>query len=304
MNTNAVNANAVNVNSVNATEPHYFSLMYNGGRKSTHSYKLDLRCVIADFWKPGNLASNKGNGRLMAMGYVEGADELFSREESVFTHMSVMMIDCDNKTNDPHIVDKFRDYLANYEYWIYETASSTKEHPTFRAFIPLDRPVRWTRYNKKAIGHLFHLFVDMGASWFEEPLSTKLHTLQHHDGKMFSAATLEAVISKLEESERVKEKEYRFAHERHRMWMLRNLDKVTKVNVSNNEKVRHYLDTPYLKMSGNGDSDNSLYRAICVCVVADDEDTLELVKTKARCERWTTAEIERKVREARRYVKH
>lgn len=288
---------------------HYFSIMIKGGRDKIHNGVYSIEDAIEHVWIPSNelLASVKGEGRLMAMGYNAGAGEMFGRKETLFTHMSVMMIDCDNKkTNgDPKVMDMFNEYMNNYEFWTYESASSTSECPRFRALIPLDRPLRWSKHTKKAIGRLFSMFVDDGASWFEEPLRHKLSTIKHHEGKEFPASVLENVIVQLEDDEKIRMDEYENKSNQIKLWRLRHPEyQPKKVNVSNNEKVRHYLDTPYLKMSGNGDSDNSLYRAICVCVVADDEDTLELVKTKARCERWTSAEIERKVREARRYVKH
>lgn len=73
-------------------------------------------------------------------------------------------------------------------------------------------------------------------------------------------------------------------------------------DVSNNMKVRHYLDTPFLKKTGNGDSDASLYRAMCVCLSANDTSTLEEVKAKARREKWSERELSRKINDVEKYL--
>lgn len=85
----------------------------------------------------------------------------------------------------------------------------------------------------------------------------------------------------------------------------KNIDKASIKEVydaSKNPKVRYYLDTPFLKKSGNGDSDASLYKAMCVCLSANDTNTLEEVKMKARSEKWTERELARKISNAERYI--
>jgi len=79
--------------------------------------------------------------------------------------------------------------------------------------------------------------------------------------------------------------------------------KMNNVNVMNNEKVRHYLNTSYTKITGNGDSNISLYTAICVCITADDNNTLNLVLNKAKGEKWTEQELQKKIKEAKKFCK-
>ena len=59
--------------------------------------------------------------------------------------------------------------------------------------------------------------------------------------------------------------------------------------------IRHYLDTSYPKLTGNGDSSISLFKAIRCCVKYNDKLTLKKVINKAAKERWTTKEIERMI---------
>ena len=177
---------------------HYFSYMIEGGRAAKKSLRLSIEESFNILWTPEHTkAIEKGTGSLMAMGYDNTKESLDERKEALFTHMSVMMIDCDNLTYDKDIMNKFSDYLTNYEYWTYESASSTPDRPKFRAIVPLDAEIEWTQFNKKAIGHLFSMFVDEGASWFEEPLLPKLNTIIHHKGKLFPSKILSKIIEDL-----------------------------------------------------------------------------------------------------------
>ena len=63
----------------------------------------------------------------------------------------------------------------------------------------------------------------------------------------------------------------------------------------NYDVIRHYLETSYPKLTGNGDSSISLFKAIRCCVKYRDELTLKKVISKAGKERWTTKEIERMI---------
>lgn len=63
----------------------------------------------------------------------------------------------------------------------------------------------------------------------------------------------------------------------------------------NYDVIRHYLDTSYPKLTGNGDSSTSLFKAIRCCVKYNDKLTLKKVINKAAKERWTTKEIERMI---------
>lgn len=63
----------------------------------------------------------------------------------------------------------------------------------------------------------------------------------------------------------------------------------------NYDVIRHYLDTSYPKLTGNGDSSISLFKAIRCCIKYRDKLTLKKVISKAGKERWTTKEIERMI---------
>ena len=63
----------------------------------------------------------------------------------------------------------------------------------------------------------------------------------------------------------------------------------------NYDVIRHYLETSYPKLKGNGDSSISLFKAIRCCLKYNDKATLKKVINKAVLERWTTKELERMI---------
>ena len=63
----------------------------------------------------------------------------------------------------------------------------------------------------------------------------------------------------------------------------------------NYDVIRHYLNTNYPKLKGNGDSSISLFKAIRCCIKYNDKVTLKKVINKAVLERWTTKEISRMI---------
>ena len=67
--------------------------------------------------------------------------------------------------------------------------------------------------------------------------------------------------------------------------------------------VKRYIETPFLKVRGNGNSASWFYAALCCCIQYNDNKTLEEVKDKARREKWTEREIEHTLSNARSAVK-
>lgn len=79
-----------------------------------------------------------------------------------------------------------------------------------------------------------------------------------------------------------------------------NVDKHNNGKCRTYEPVKHYLETSYPKLNGNGDSSISLFKAILCCIKYNDEDTLQAVLNKARFEHWSEKELEQKINSARR----
>lgn len=70
----------------------------------------------------------------------------------------------------------------------------------------------------------------------------------------------------------------------------------------NYDVIKHYLNTTYLKMNGNGDSSISLFKAILCCLKYRDNDTLQIVLNKARNEHWSETELNHKIDDAKKRI--
>ena len=226
---------------------HCFSMMYAKGHTARKNYRESLEWVLEHRWNnPSSLSETKDTAHLMAMGYDHTKEVLDDRKEHLFNRMSIMMIDCDNTSKDPEIMTKFNEYLRNYDFWTYESASSNtpeKPYPRFRALIPMDSEIEWTRFNKKAIGHLFSMFVDDGASWFYEPTRSKFNTITHHTGKLFPAMVLQKYIDQLRTDHERKMREIEDRSNKMKLWRLRHPEyQPGKLDPRNLPCVKKYLE--------------------------------------------------------------
>lgn len=161
--------------------------------------------------KPENASVEKG-GWLFHPAYI-ASDKPYMRLESKLERFSVIMIDCDNKTNDPDIINKWFAAMGCYDFIIYETYSSTKECPKFRAIIPMDEELQWSKNAKTAIIDTFAQFTDKQASWYYAPTRNKLDTVRANKaGIKFPAKTLKDRIGTLELMEKIEENQRALEH--------------------------------------------------------------------------------------------
>ena len=68
----------------------------------------------------------------------------------------------------------------------------------------------------------------------------------------------------------------------------------------NYDVIRHYLETSYPKLNGNGDSSISLFKAIRCCIKYCDKETLKEIINKAFREHWSKKEIQRIIENIKR----
>lgn len=183
---------------------HYISIC--GDKFAKDAKKIDLFEWSVLVTLPQYAQANKEDSMLVFNGYSDCSEEggLYPRRESCLTSASSVFIDCDNPNSDPHIIDKWREAMKDYEWMIYETASSTKERPKFRAIVPLDSDIPWNKYTKNAIIRLFSDFADPKASWFFAPTLDKLDTIEENNtGKWMPIDGIINMANKLEENEKV-----------------------------------------------------------------------------------------------------
>lgn len=231
-------------------------------------------------------SEDKHGCHMVFQGYSAQARETpratYPRLEKETTHMDLVLLDVDNEEGDPRLLEKFEALfldpnhpLHHVEHWWWETASSTPHRPKFRVVLPLARTLPFSRWAKR-LGQRLFPSADPKASWFYLPVKgVKMHHVPGHE------LDAEAIVEQM----RLAEQASLTQAFRHRV-ALSHLPHHSH-SVAKNPKVRHYLDTPFPKLSGNGDSERSLYVALLVCLVADDLETLEQVKAKAASEHWT-----------------
>ena len=63
----------------------------------------------------------------------------------------------------------------------------------------------------------------------------------------------------------------------------------------NYDVIRHYLNTSYPKLQGNGDSSSSLFKALRCCIKYNDKQTMATIINKAVKEHWNYKELERMI---------
>lgn len=173
---------------------HYISVGTDA--KSNECAKVALDEALRFLLVPENASEEKG-GWLFHPAYNENEDN-YKRWESQMDRFSTIMIDCDNKNKDPDIINKWYEAMGGYDFIIYETHSSTKEMPKFRAIIPMDEELQWSKNAKSVIFNTFHQFTDDKATWYFAPTRNKLDTIRANKvGRKFPARLLKEKIDTL-----------------------------------------------------------------------------------------------------------
>lgn len=71
-------------------------------------------------------------------------------------------------------------------------------------------------------------------------------------------------------------------------------------DVSGHKSIKFYLNTSFNKKSGNGNSSTSLFVALSIAKKNGDDDTLNKIISKAKCEKWSSKEIQQKLNSVKR----
>lgn len=182
---------------------HYISVCAERGINCPVAGKVELEEAM-NLLSTENLAvDDKENSILLFNGYKD-TDEHYERKEIQLDRFSTIFLDVDNKQKNPRLLDEFKEVMVNYDYWLYETFSSTPERPKFRVIIPMDAELKWDKNAKTAIFRMFQKFADEKASWFFSPTLNKLETVTHHKtGREFPARLVKKYIDELANREQM-----------------------------------------------------------------------------------------------------
>lgn len=246
---------------------------------------------IAETIKEPVIVEDKVDNEMWSFGEVKDQNE-GHKDSNIKTKSKFFMVDYDNG----YTIEQFEKDYKDYFYLLYTSFSHTKEHNKFRV-------IMYGNYDKPLIGDEQNLILSecfrnadrttlqpnrmfyMPAHKKDAPYYFKLH-----HGKQFPL--MNPVIRYLLTQIRAdREKQARQRLELEKYNKTKNHDGMCK----NYTTVKHYLETPYPKLKGNGDSNSSLFAALKTCMKYNDNETLQDVVYKARLEHWTTQEIDDKI---------
>lgn len=95
---------------------------------------------------------------LVSNGYNDRGGK-YTWAEHNFEWINTILLDVDNPQSFPSLLDKFKCEHAQYDYVLWETASSSVDRPKFRVILLLDKKIPWInepqKFTKDAIRQTF-----------------------------------------------------------------------------------------------------------------------------------------------------
>lgn len=243
---------------------HYISACTDA--KNEYCAKVTLDEALRFLLVPENASEEKG-GWLFHPAYNENESN-YKRWESQMDRFSTIMIDCDNHGKDPDIINKWYDFMGNYDFIIYETYSSTKELPKFRVIIPLDEELPWSKNAKIVIAQTFNQFTDNKATWYFAPTRNKLDTIRANNvGRKFPARVLKEKIDTLNMIEQINNTQRVIEQSK---WAERKAMGIVKEH-----ERKDYHELPLIQeylSSSKGERNSSAHKAACSMFARGYED--------------------------------
>lgn len=265
--------------------------------KIVYKTKYSLLDIIQTLKEP-LITNNKHENGLWMFGDCSDVN-LGSQTDNITYKGKFFMIDYDNG----YTIEQFEEDYKDYFYLLYTSFSHTNEHHKFRVimFGNWENPMNVDTQNiilsecfrnadKTTLqpNRLFYLPA-------HKPNSPYVY--KQHYGKQFPLdnTVVRYLITK-QQVDRAKELEQDkawadYTHTKDHNGMCREYS-----------TVKHYLETSYPNITGNGDSSISLFKAIRCCLKYGDNQTLDDVLFKARNEHWTQKELDHKINDARKKI--
>lgn len=197
-------------------------------------------------------------------------------------------------------IDDFMKQFADYDYILYTSFNHTSAHHKFRVLLHycgLD--FNYLGANLDEIKANWHFTLETMFPWADKNAMDMTRAFYlpcarpeyfyhiNETGKKFYLPMMKRPILKTEGYDGIIAKHYK---------------NNTTIDARRKKNVEYYLSTSFNKINGNGNSNTSLYNAICTCLACHDDSTLEEVLRKARREKWSESEIRTKIECARRFV--
>ena len=175
---------------------HYLSVTIESGQFSNTMVKAPLKQVLTESTRLA--PQRKEDCWLFSNGYNDHGGK-YTRAEHNFEWIDTILLDVDNPQGDPSLLDKFKCEHAQYDYVLWETASSSVDRPKFRVILLLDKKIPWInepqKFTKEAILQTFSFWTDDKASWYFTPTKSKLTTFFGNRGKPYPSANITNLVS-------------------------------------------------------------------------------------------------------------
>lgn len=216
---------------------HYISINKGKGKTSNEMEKKELTQALRDFML--NAPEAKHDCWLMSHGYSSSANE-YHRGEGSFDLLDTILLDFDNELKtvgedgklheevlDPNLMKNFENEFKQYDFIIWESASSTNDWPRFRVLFLLDKTIEFVttpeKFTKRAILSIFSKYKpDTNASWYYTPTRAKVKTMRHNKGIPFPSSKIDNCIASLKTEYQNRKMLESIQNERIRMIQLRN----------------------------------------------------------------------------------
>lgn len=202
--------------------------------------------------------------------------------------------------DDNITINDFMNFFKEYDYILYTSFNHTAAHHKFRVLLHyegLNFPALGNTFDEQKSNWHFTLeqmfphadknAMDMTRAFYLPAARPEYFYHINETGKKFYLPMMRRPILKTEGYDGIIAKHYK---------------NNTTIDARRKKNVEYYLSTSFNKINGNGNSNTSLYNAICTCLACHDDSTLEEVLRKARNEKWSESEIRTKLECARRFV--
>lgn len=233
-----------------------------------------------------------------------GCSQSYSNSSNAL-YLELLIIDVDNGIKYDEVKNNL--ILNNLQFAMYTSFSHTPDHHKFRVLLPMTKKIKFkdfrTELFRETLKRVFP-FIDVNTLQYigyYYPVKTEHYQCYFNDNECCKPFSFENdCVQKLmvEEHEKLNESP-----------ISKELKKVNKPIISKfkspqnkNGHINEYLSKPFLKKSGNGDSNRLLYNSMCLCILKKDDKSLTEIISKAKSEGWNDNEINQKIKSAELFI--
>ena len=217
-----------------------------------------------------------------------------------FQYITGLILDIDDNLSIEEAKEEFKDY----KYIIYTTHNHTNEKNKYRLILDFDTyEMNLTEYEQFIKGfETFRIYNKIDKASFsvsQRFVCPSINSLYYYnEGKPLEIFD----YIKIGKKQLTLDKKYREFNKL--FFKAMGFSDNMSFDRSNSKAVVYYMNKSYPKISGNGDSQYSLFRAMISCIGGNDTDTLENVYDKALSEKWDPYELDKMIDKAEIWIEN